>query len=290
MNKRGNKAGLFLVFLSLIFLFALVFFVDKTFVGNVVDETCNYSLTNSTPTDWVNQTSCFTNGTLLQNRSFIEYDLSNCSIFVNVTHFESQEINCTFVCVANFLNTSWSDWEISGDCINNVQLKNRSRIQYDLNSCNESLDNETFWDYSNVSCISCTSSFVNISSDWIYNSSCENGFKIQLRNITQYDSSNCTLINSTFYESQNTSCVIPVTEPAPIVPEALPEKTGTSNLSSTVSSNTSNSGEGIFVGAIIFLLFLGLVAGGIIAWVLFFKKEEVTQSVSYNSATPYTPS
>lgn len=291
MKKKGNKGGLFFGVFVLISLVSLIFFLDKTFIGNVVDEGCISNATNSTVTSWVNQTSCFSNGTLIQNRSFLEYDLNNCTSFVNITHFEFQEANCTFVCVYNFTNTSWSSWKIQGNCTEDLQLQSRSKVQYDINNCNSSLENQTFWDYKNVSCISCMSSLVNISSSWEDNSSCEGGLKSQIRLITQNDKNNCSNLTLTFHESQNVSCeIVNVPVETPLENISLAEVQDSTILSDNSSFATSDSvsPQEVINRIILFLLVLGVFIAGIIFWFMFRKKD--TEAVSYNSATPYTPS
>ena len=248
-------------------------FWNTEFTGKVID--CTQNLTNSTPSNWENQTSCFSNNTLLQNRSFIEYDLNNCT--ENVTHWDFQTANCTFICVTNFLNTSWSGWKIDGDCINNSQAENRSKIQYDSNNCNSSIENQTFFEYKNVSCVSCKINLVNTSSLWTDSSGCQNGSKSQFALIIQYDSNNCIKINSTFYKYQNISCEIPVIANSSlnVVAQNLSEVKNVSTLFSNKSSvveSSSNLASTIYL-ILIVILSVGLIVGVIIFWSLYNKKE-----------------
>ena len=95
-------------------------------------QACVQNLTNSTPTDWVNQSSCRTSDTYVQNRSFVEYDSSSCGGFTNVTHYEYRDVTCNY-CDPNVINSTPTDWTniscLSGDIMN----QSRNFTEYDSN-------------------------------------------------------------------------------------------------------------------------------------------------------------
>jgi hypothetical protein len=133
---------------------------NQTFIEYNTNQTCNYcspNPINTTWTDWQNQTLC-SNGIQTQNRSRTEYDAnySTCyaitqlpsDLFVNTTHWEFRNINCSSTCAPNLTNTPWSNWQ-NISCLNNKMNQSRFRIQYDTNNCPES-QNQTIVEYRNT--------------------------------------------------------------------------------------------------------------------------------------------
>jgi hypothetical protein len=84
-------------------------------------------------------------------------------------------------------NTSFTSWSNQGTCkIDDLQLQNRSKIQYDTNYCGE-IANTTIWDYQNISCNYCSYNLTNTSkSSWI-NETCVSIQMNQSRSWVEYD-------------------------------------------------------------------------------------------------------
>ncbi|MBT4376566.1 LamG domain-containing protein [archaeon] len=62
----------------------------------VVTSSCEESLVNTSWSVWGDQTLCFENDTILQNRSLIQYDENNCGEISNVTFLGSREGDCNY--------------------------------------------------------------------------------------------------------------------------------------------------------------------------------------------------
>lgn len=93
-----------------------------------------------------------------------------------------------YSCIPNIVNISWSEWRYHGACmINDLQLQNRSRIEYDANSCNE-IENQTLYEYQNISCNYCSYNQTNTSwSEWVNVSCLPTNLMNQSRNKIEYD-------------------------------------------------------------------------------------------------------
>jgi len=205
--------------------------------------------TNESVTQQINATdnigiSCFSiNNTInfqincsgyFTNKTALTAGMYNLNVSVNDT---SNNINSTIFyvnvsetpCVQSLQNTSFSSWINQGVCgINDLQLQNRSKTQYDSHACGV-FANETIWDYQNVSCNYCSYNLTNTTWSGWTNLTCLNGNAMnQTRNLTQYDSNygTCYAItglpsdlwnsgnNMTFYEYRNTEyCQYDTTPP-----------------------------------------------------------------------------
>ena len=91
-------------------------------------------------------------------------------------------------CIPNMQNTTWSDWANQGSCkIDDLQLQNKSRTEYDSNSCDE-ISNVTYWDYQNIICDYCYYNIVNSSlTDWENITCLADSTMNQTRNKIGYD-------------------------------------------------------------------------------------------------------
>ncbi len=150
---------------------------DSSFCGEISNQTfyeyqdiaCDYctpSLTNTSWSGWESISECYSNDTVDKRRSSIQYDTNSCGEVSNQTFYEYYSDTCD-ACTPSRINTSWSEWTNSGDCLtNDTQIQSRSKIQYDANECNE-IVNQTFNEYQSTSCDYCTPDWYEI------NTSCQ---------------------------------------------------------------------------------------------------------------------
>jgi len=208
---------------------------NQTFV-NQTNETCDYcipSIENTTWSDWYDTSSCQENDTKTQERNLTQYDANFCAdhAIANQTFTESQEVSCNY-CSYNVTNTTWTAWQDTGSClVNDTQLQNRSLEEYDSNYSTCYLvtllddsdlwnlgNNNTYWEYQEISCDFCTPSMENTTWTDYYNLTlCQlNDTQLQERSLVQYDSNTCYELtgldsdnasNQTFTEQQEIACI-----------------------------------------------------------------------------------
>ncbi|MFA4953375.1 MAG: thrombospondin type 3 repeat-containing protein [Candidatus Pacearchaeota archaeon] len=198
------------------------------------NQTCDFCKPNisTSSTNWQN-ISCTINNGMNQSRINISYDLNKCINsstgnleYQNKTIYEYQQLNnsCDF-CNYTLSYTNWTTWQNQAGClVNNTQVQNRSRVQYDSNykNCyaitNLSSDlwnnglNKTEWEFNNTNC-TCVPNLINNSwTDWQDISCLPSGKMNQSRYLVQYDSESCpNSQNQTIYEYQTTeNCSIPL--------------------------------------------------------------------------------
>jgi uncharacterized protein YjbI with pentapeptide repeats len=170
---------------------------------------CTPSLTNTSWTDWTNETSCRANNTILQRKSLVQYDSNFCGEIGNTTFYEYREILCDF-CTPILANTTPGSWYNITECrFNNTILEQRNWTQYDSNFCGET-GNTTFYDYQEIPCDFCTPILTNTTEvSWYNITQCRfNNTILEQRNWTQYDSNFCVgeSENTTFYDYRETAC------------------------------------------------------------------------------------
>jgi len=152
----------------------LMNYVDENSCGTVDDlpgdngtyvecDYCSPNPVNTSWSEWVNQTECLANDTQIMNRSRIEYDANYSSCYAitnlssdlwnngtNITYWGFKNVSCD--CELNLVNSSWTEWSNQTEClVNDTQVQNRSKVQYDVNNCGES-GNETYWEFRSVYC------------------------------------------------------------------------------------------------------------------------------------------
>ena len=176
----------------------------ESFWLNVI---CTPNITNTTWTDWSNQSVCNHTDLQLQNRSRVQYDSRDCGSYTNSTNWDYQNISCNY-CSYNLVNTTKSDW-INTTCSGTQMNQSRSWIQYDSNNCyaqtglsSDNFTNQTFFEYQLTG-----PNFANTTwTDWANLTCLSNDKMNQTRNLTQHDSYACST-NQTFYEYKATeSC------------------------------------------------------------------------------------
>jgi hypothetical protein len=173
--------------------------------------------------EWIN-ISCLSDDTMNQSRNSLSYDLYDCAENSTIFEYRATE-ECDF-CIPSSTNSSWTDWQNQGDCgINDLQLQNKSKTEYDENFCYEQtglesdyFENITYWEFQNVSCNYCSYSIVNTSwSEWTNISCLPDNTMNQSRFKTEYDENYevCYLVtelesdlwnngeNNTYYEYRN---------------------------------------------------------------------------------------
>jgi len=112
---------------------------------------CTPELVNTTWSDWYNTTACRENDTWIEKRMKTQFDNNSCGEIVDSVFFETQEGECDY-CTQDLVNSSVSEWENMTACRDNETLVQRREIvQYDNNSCGET-ENQTFYEYQQVSC------------------------------------------------------------------------------------------------------------------------------------------
>jgi hypothetical protein len=151
---------------------------------------CTPNMQNTSFSNWINISSCYTNNTILQSRNKTEYDANTCNEIANTTWFEYQETSCDF-CTPNMQNTSWTAW---GNiiCVASQMNQSRNKTEYDSNVCNE-IANSTWFEYRLVNPI-----WQNTSWGAWSNLSCIGNNMNQSRNRTQYDNYGCGSNTSIF--------------------------------------------------------------------------------------------
>jgi len=175
-------------------------------------------LANTTWSNWTN-VSCLFGDKMNQTRNLTRYDVYACA--ANTTLFEYRATESCDFCTPNMTNTTESAWTNQGDCkTDDLQLQNRSRIEYDTKNCGE-IENSTNWDYQNVSCNYCSYNLTNVTSAWQNQTSCRvNDTFLQNKSITEYDSNyqNCYALtgilsdlwnsgnNNTYWEYKGDGC------------------------------------------------------------------------------------
>jgi len=112
-----------------------------TYTQYRVTEYCDYctpSLTNTSWSEWVDETECLSNDTQIQNRTRLQYDSNICSELGNITFVQHRTIACDY-CTPNWvLNDTWSECDFT-----NHQYRN----WYDVNNCAEEFDLALEWGY-----------------------------------------------------------------------------------------------------------------------------------------------
>jgi len=141
--------------------------------------------------------SLYNDGILINNGA----NLGNLTLFSNVglynitsiylntqnysTSFETFWLNV--ICTQNLTNTSWTSWSNQSVCNpTDLQLQNRSKVQYDSNNCG-GYTNITLWDYNNNSCNYCSYNLNNTAPTEWQNLSCSGTQMNQTRSWIQYD-------------------------------------------------------------------------------------------------------
>ncbi len=144
---------------------------------------CTPLLTNTSWSEWINDTECSVNDNQMQSRTRTQYDENTCKEVDNVTFTDYQTVTCDF-CTPQLTNTSWSEWSNNTECQpDDTQEQVRALTQYDKNTCDE-VNNVTFTDYQTISCDYCTPNWI-LNETW---TECELG-DIQYTN--WYDTNNC---------------------------------------------------------------------------------------------------
>jgi len=221
----------------------------KDTVGNV--NTTNVNSTaktlSSCTENWIAQYgSCLINDTKLKYYT----DQNNCGTTINLPPDNGTYIECNY-CSHNVMNSSWSSWHNITECLpGNYHTQERNLTQYDSNYSACYLvtglpsdlwnggNNNTFYEYQNLTCDYCTPNLVNASwSEWYNATSCRvNDTLTQERNRTQYDSNNCgETENQTFYENKDIMCDY---NGAPVITIHSPLDEGT-YLSNMIDLNVS---------------------------------------------------
>jgi len=114
-------------------------------------------LVNATWSNWTN-VSCLFGDKMNQTRNLTRYDVYACA--VNTTFFDYQSTESCDFCTPNMTNTTESAWTNQGDCkTDDLQLQNRSWIEYDTKNCGE-VENVTYWEYQNISCNYCSENII----------------------------------------------------------------------------------------------------------------------------------
>jgi hypothetical protein len=92
-------------------------------------------------------------------------------------------------CIPSLTNTSWTEWQNQGSCkVDDLQLQNRSMVQYDINTCNE-INNQTINAYQNISCNYCSYNITNSTwTDWTNHTCLIDNTMNQSRTSVEYDS------------------------------------------------------------------------------------------------------
>jgi len=80
---------------------------------------CTVNLVNTSWSKWANISSCYSNNTLDQSRSHVQYDANNCGKINNQTFYEYQSIacgpSCSDECSALQKQCSGNGWQVCGD-------------------------------------------------------------------------------------------------------------------------------------------------------------------------------
>jgi len=123
---------------------------------------CDYcipSSKNGTWSSWYNISSCKPDDLQLQEQNMSTYDVNDCftktnldsDLFIPSTFYNYKNISCDY-CTPDLVNTSWSSWSNISSCYANSTLdQQRTRIEYDQNTCGE-VSNKTYYDYRYVDC------------------------------------------------------------------------------------------------------------------------------------------
>lgn len=158
------------------------------------NQTCDFCTPSLANTSW----SAWANGTcsgsqMNQSRFRTQYDVNNCNETTNQTFYEYLLVGPTYA------NTSWSSWYNITACLpGDYYTQEKNLTQYDVYGC---AANTTFFEHQNQSCVYCASNLTNTTwSDWV-NLTCIGNQMNQSKNLTQYDTNNCTA-NQTFFEYQ----------------------------------------------------------------------------------------
>jgi len=160
---------------------------------------CTPNMQNTSFSNWINISSCYTNNTILQSRNKTEYDANTCNEIANTTWFEYQETSCDF-CTPNMQNTTKTSW-IDLTCSNDKMNQSRNWTEYDSNVCNE-IANSTWFEYRLVNPIWQNTSW----GAWSNLTACRaNDTILQERNLTNYDSYGCGA-NFTSFMYQEAAC------------------------------------------------------------------------------------
>jgi hypothetical protein len=203
----------------------LKYYTDQNNCGTTINlpgDNGTYVECNYCTSAWENVNgSCRTNDTFVVGYHYTDTCCaqtglpSDCNIPSNTTDV------CNY-CSYNVTTTDWSEWQNETECrVNDTQLQNRSRIEYDDHHATCYLvtllssdlwnngNNNTYWEYRDIGCDYCTPDLVYTDwSGWYNVTSCRvNDTLMQERNRTLYDTKNCGEVeNQTFYEQQDAMC------------------------------------------------------------------------------------
>lgn len=201
---------------------------------------------NTSWTNWLDL-DCLFGDVRNQTRNLTQYDLFSCASNSTAYDYRSTEF-CDY-CTPSLVNTSLTSWVDQGSCkVDDLQVQNRSKIEYDQNTCGE-VANATHWEYQNVSCNYCSYNVVNSSwSDWTNVSCLSDDTMNKSRYKTEYDSNyaECYLVthlgtdlwsNRTYYEYDRTEyCDYP--EPLVVTTSPISDVYGLGNVNVTFNCST----------------------------------------------------
>jgi subtilisin family serine protease len=154
---------------------------------------CISNMTNTSWSDWKNLTCAYNQ--MNQTRNKTKYDINDCGIFQNITYSEFRLVGPIYQ------NISFGNWTNITCLPNNTMNQTREVNSSDIYSC---APNTTFQEFRNEEyCFYCETNLTNSSwSDWT-NLGCVESDMNQTRNLTQFDSNLCGIIeNKTFFESR----------------------------------------------------------------------------------------
>jgi hypothetical protein len=113
---------------------------------------CTPNILNTTPTEWINISRCYENGSRIQQRRVTQYDANGC--VENQTLYEYRKASeICWACFPLITNTTWGSWTNATACSNGNLTQSRNMTVYDANACGTG--NTTLFDYRNASCVLC---------------------------------------------------------------------------------------------------------------------------------------
>ena len=111
---------------------------------------------------------------------------------------ETSEGYWLYFCVANYTNSTWTDWRTNGTCLTNDSFQEiRNFTEYDVNSCPDSTST-IYYESRYSTCDYCTPYLVNTTwSSWTNITECySNETANYQRNLTEFDNNTCYEVTS----------------------------------------------------------------------------------------------